>query len=64
MAFDKQQILELLKSRGDHQQAQQADEEMPDQIDPDQHSDLLSKYGINATQLPGLLKGLGGKLGL
>ena len=64
MAFDKQQVLDLLKSRGDHQQAQQADQELPDQVDADQHGDLLSKYGINPSELPGLLKGLGGKFGL
>jgi hypothetical protein len=64
MAFDKQQILDLLKARGDHQHAAQADQELPDQVDPDQHSDILSKYGINPSEVSGLLKGLGGKLGL
>jgi hypothetical protein len=63
MAFDKQQILDLLKARGDHQQAAQADQELPDQVDADQHSDLLGKYGINPSEISGLLKGFG-KLGL
>jgi hypothetical protein len=64
MAFDKQQIIDLIKSRGDHQQAAQADLDLPDQVDPNQHSDLLRKYGINPSEITGLLGGLGGKLGL
>ncbi len=61
MQIDKQQIIEFLKSRGDHDKAQQADKELPDQIDTDQHSGLLSKLGLSADDLPG---GIGGKLGL
>jgi hypothetical protein len=65
MQIDKQQILEFLRSRGDEQQAQQADSELPDQVDTDQHADLLAKFGINPQELlSGGLGGLGGKLGL
>jgi hypothetical protein len=61
MQIDKQQILELLRSRGDQQQADQADSELPDQVDTDQHGDLLSKFGINPAELLG---GLGKNFGL
>ena len=65
MQIDKQQILEFLRSRGDQQQADQADGELPDQVDTDQHGDLLSKFGVNPEELlGGGLGGLGGKLGL
>ena len=64
MQIDKQQILEMIRSRGDQAQAQQAEQELPDQVDTDQHADLLSKFGIDLGDLGGLAGGLGGKLGL
>lgn len=65
MQIDKQQILEFLRSRGDEQQAQQADGELPEQVDTDQHADLLGKFGINPQELmSGGLGDIGGKLGL
>jgi len=57
----KEQILQMLRDQGDHDTAQQADEQLPDQVDPDQHGDLLGKVGINPSDLLG---GAGGKLGL
>jgi hypothetical protein len=59
--IDKNQILELLRSQGQHDKAQQADGELPDQVDTDQHSGLLERLGIDPSQLGG--KGLGGLLG-
>lgn len=64
MQIDKQQIIEFLKSRGDHDQAQQADSELPEQVDTDQHAGLLSKFGLSASDLPGGLGGIAGKFGL
>jgi hypothetical protein len=60
MQIDKQQIIELLKSRGNTDQATQADSELPDTVDTDQHAGLLDKFGINPQELLG---GLGGDLG-
>ncbi len=60
MQIDKSQILDLLRSQGKHDQAQQADGELPDQVDTDQHAGLLGKFGIDPANLPG---GLGGALG-
>ncbi len=60
MEIPKDQILQMLRDRGDGDKAQQADQQLPDQVDPEQHGDLLKKIGID----PGELGGLGGKLGL
>ena len=64
MQIDKNTILELLRSQGNHDQAQQADGELPDQVDTDQHAGLLQKFGLDpAALLGGGGKGLGGLLG-
>jgi hypothetical protein len=55
MQIPKDQILELLRSRGDHDKAQQAEHELPDHVDPDQHGDLLSKHGIDPSDALGKL---------
>jgi hypothetical protein len=60
----KDRIIELLRERGRHDQAAQAASELPDPVDPEQHEDLLSKFGIDPqdllSKLPG---GRGDKLG-
>ncbi|MFJ5698478.1 hypothetical protein [Arthrobacter sp. NPDC093139] len=64
MQIDKNQILEFLRSRGDNDKAAQAETELPDQVDTDQHAGLLSNLGINPADLLGKLPGgLGDKLG-
>ena len=65
MQIPKDKILELLRERGQNDQAEQADKELPDQVDPDQHGGLLEKYGVDAKDLAGKLPGgVGDKLGL
>lgn len=64
MNIDKQQILDLLRSQGKDQQAQQADTDLPDQVDTDQHAGLLDELGINLQDLLGGAGGIAGKLGL
>ena len=64
MNIDKSQILELLKSQGDHDKASQADAELPDQVDTDKHAGLLSKFGIDPMDLVKKLGGGGGLGGL
>jgi hypothetical protein len=61
MEIPKDQILQLLRDRGDDDKADQADQQLPDKVDPEQHSDLLAKVGINPSELMG---DIGGKLGL
>lgn len=61
MNIDKDQILQLLRSQGQHDQAAQAGSQLPDQVDTDNsdHQNLLSKFGIDPSNLPGMLGGLG-----
>jgi len=66
MQIPKEQILELLRSRGEDDKANQADGELPEQVDTDQHAGLLQKFGIDPQELIGMLGGggIGKKLGL
>jgi hypothetical protein len=58
--IDKEQILQLLKDKGQPQAADQAAAQLPDQVDTEQHADLLSTLGIDPKEL---LSKLGGGLG-
>jgi len=67
MQIDKQMVLDLIKQHGNGDQADQADQaqsELPDQVDTDQHADLLQKFGVNPQELLGKLGGGGGLGGL
>ncbi len=57
MEIPKDQILELLRSRGDKDKADQADKELPDKVDTERDSGLLSKFGIDPSELMGKLGG-------
>ncbi len=57
MEIPKQKVLELLRSRGDDEKADQADQELPDNVDPERDSGLLSKLGIEPAELLGKLGG-------
>jgi hypothetical protein len=64
MNIDKSQILELLRNKGDNDKAAQAETQLPDQVDTEQHAGLLAQLGINPAELLGKLPGgLGDKLG-
>ncbi len=60
MEIPKEQILQMLRDRGNHDQATQADQQLPDQVDPEQHAGLLGQLGID----PDKILRVGGKLGL
>jgi hypothetical protein len=64
MNIDKDQIIALLTSQG-HPQADQANAELPQQVDTDndQHAGLLAKFGLDPSELTSKLGGLGGGLG-
>jgi hypothetical protein len=51
MEIPKDKILELLKQQGNDDQVEPAREELPDQVDPERDSGLLSKYGIDPQDL-------------
>ena len=71
MNIDKNSILDMLRGNGQHEQAEQAQQELPDQVDTDQHAGLLGKFGINPADLmakftgggAGSAGGIGGMLG-
>lgn len=60
MQIPKDQILTLIRDRAGDTQAQQADNELPDQVDHEQHADLLKKYNLDPQDL---LQHFGGDLG-
>ena len=64
MNIDKEQILELLRSQGDDAKAQQADQELPGEVDTDRDAGLLSKFGLDPMELVKKLGGGGGLGGL
>jgi hypothetical protein len=61
MKIPKDKILEMLRERGADDKIQQAEQELPDQVDPEEHKDQLQKLGIDPQDLLG---GIGDKLGL
>jgi hypothetical protein len=58
MNIDKDQILQLLRSQGQGDQASQAAGELPDRVDTGnaQHVAMLSKYGIDPDKLASIGK--------
>ena len=42
----KDKILDLLREQGKSDQVDQAEQELPDQVDPERHSGLLEKFGL------------------
>ncbi|CAN5849191.1 MAG: hypothetical protein ACR2HP_11285 [Ilumatobacteraceae bacterium] len=61
MNIDKSQILDLLRSKGDQSKVDEADRELPDQVDTDKDGGLLERFGLN---IGDLLKQFGGGGGL
>ncbi|HET7303719.1 MAG TPA: hypothetical protein VFJ12_04095 [Segeticoccus sp.] len=47
MGIDKEQIIEVLTSRGEEEKAMQADERLPDQVDPAEHAEVLDELGFS-----------------
>jgi hypothetical protein len=58
--IDKSMILDLLRERGQQDQASQAEQELPDQVDTDQDSGLLQRFGLNPQELLQRFMGGGG----
>ena len=51
MEIDKQQIIQMLRGQGDHDKAQQAEQQLPDKVDHEQHKDMLEQFGVNPQEL-------------
>ena len=64
MQIPKEQILDFLREQGKGDQVGEADQQLPDQVDPQQHAGLLEKFGINPADLLSKFGGgaLGGKI--
>jgi hypothetical protein len=58
--IDKSMILDLLRERGQQDQASQAEQELPDQVDTDQDSGLLQRFGLDPQELLQRFTGGGG----
>ena len=61
MNIDRDQILELLRSHGQHDQADKAASELPGKVDTrnGEHAGILAKYGLDPSILENILGGLG-----
>jgi len=53
MQIPKDKIVAMLKERGEDDKAAQAEQEMPDQIDHEEHADLLQKHGLDPKDVLG-----------
>ena len=60
MQLDKNMILDLLRERGQGDQASQAEQELPDQVDTDKDGGLLQKFGLDPQDLIQKFTGGGG----
>jgi len=49
--IDKQQIIQMLRDQGDHDKAQQAEQQLPDKVGHEQHKDMLEQFGVNPQEL-------------
>jgi hypothetical protein len=66
MQIDKSQIIDFIRNQvGDQGKAQQADQELPGQVDTDnpEHQNLLQRFGVNPQQLIQQFMGGGGGKG-
>jgi hypothetical protein len=64
MNIDKDTILNMLRDNGQDGAADQAKQDLPDQVDTDQHTGLLGKFGINPADLIGKVTSGGGQGGI
>jgi hypothetical protein len=55
MEIPKDKIIELIRNRGDHDQADQAEQELPDTVDTDRDRGLLDKFGVDPKEVLGKL---------
>ncbi|MBJ7599291.1 hypothetical protein [Candidatus Nephthysia bennettiae] len=51
MQFDKQTVIDLIRDQMGSQNAEQAAQQLPDQVDHEQHADLLQQFGVNPQDL-------------
>jgi hypothetical protein len=57
MEIPKDKILELIREHGHADKAGDAEQELPDQVDPERDAGLLQKFGIDPQDVIGKLGG-------
>ena len=57
MQIDKSMVLDLLRERGQQDKVEQAEKELPDQVDTDRDSGMLERFGLSPQDLMGKLGG-------
>lgn len=63
MQLDKAQIIDFLTEQGQHQQAEKAQQNLPEKVDTDQQGGLLAQHGVSVQELLSKFGGAGlGKL--
>lgn len=60
MQIDKETVLGLLRDQGKTNEAEQAEQELPDQVDTERDAGLLARFGVNPQELIGRFTGGGG----
>ena len=60
MQIPKDMILSFIEQQSGSDQAAQAGAQLPDQVDHEQHADLLSKFGVNPSDLLSHVSSQGG----
>ena len=60
MEIDRQEIVDQLRGRGEDDIADRAERDLPEEVDTEEHADLLHALGINPMDLIG---GIGGTFG-
>lgn len=51
MEIDRDMILGLLRERGQTQEADRAEQELPSKVDPERDAGMLQKFGIDPGEL-------------
>jgi hypothetical protein len=55
MEIDKQQIISMLRERGEHDKANEAEQQLPDKVDHEEHGGMLGQLGVDPQELLGRL---------
>ena len=57
MQIPKEKIIDMLRSQGHQDKVDEAEQKLPDSVDPEQHADLLSSLGVDPKAILGELGG-------
>jgi hypothetical protein len=57
--LDKQELVRMLRTQGDNDTADQAEQRLPDEVDTDRDGGVLDELGLDRTQLMAKLAGGG-----